>query len=71
MAKKKAPKTCYFTDNQVRPDYKDYQTLKAFMSPQAKIVAKRRTGTRSSHQRELTQAIKRARFLAIVPFVTR
>jgi len=42
-----------------------------FMSPQAKIVSKKRTGTKTSHQRDLANAIKRARFLAIVPYITR
>lgn len=70
--KKKAPKVCYFTTNNVtKIDYKDAVTLKMFMSPQAKIVAKRRTGTKTSHQRDLANAIKRARFLSIVPYITR
>ena len=70
--KKKAPKVCFFSENQVEKiDYKDAVTLKMFMSPQAKIVARRRTGTRTSYQRDLANAIKRARFLAIVPYVTR
>ncbi len=70
--KKKTPKVCYFSSNGVEKiDYKDAVTIKSFMSPQAKIVARRRTGTKTSYQRDLANAIKRARFLAIVPYVTR
>ncbi len=70
--KKKAPKVCYFSSNHIEKiDYKDAVTIKSFMSPQAKIVARRRTGTKTSYQRDLANAIKRARFLAIVPYVTR
>ena len=69
--KKKAPKICYFSSNDVAIDYKDVITLKMFITPQAKIVPSRRTGTKSNHQRNLSKAIKRARFLSIIPYVTR
>ena len=69
--KKKTPKVCYFSTQNVEIDYKDADTLKMFLSPQAKIVARRRTGTKTRHQRDLANAVKRARFLAIVPYVTR
>lgn len=65
-------KVCYFTTNNIHEiDYKDVDTLKMFISPQAKIVSTRRTGTKAHHQRNLTNAIKRARFLSIIPYVTR
>jgi small subunit ribosomal protein S18 len=69
--KKKVPKVCYFSTNNVAIDYKDAITLKMFLTPQAKIVASRRTGTRANHQRNLSKAMKRARFLSIIPYVTR
>jgi small subunit ribosomal protein S18 len=69
--KKKAPKVCYFSTNNVAIDYKDAITLKMFITPQAKIVPSRRTGTRANHQRNLSKAMKRARFLSIIPYVTR
>ncbi|OGZ30057.1 MAG: 30S ribosomal protein S18 [Candidatus Niyogibacteria bacterium RIFCSPLOWO2_01_FULL_45_48] len=68
MAKKEQ---CYFcTSNMRSVDYKDTEVLKRFMSPQSKIMARRKTSTCSTHQRKLSRAIKRARQMALVPFVT-
>ena len=65
-------KQCYFcTTNRVRLDYKDGELLRRFMSAQAKIYPPRKTGTCAHHQRALARAIKRARFLALVPYTTR
>ena len=50
-------------------DYKDVARLHRFMSERAKILPRRVTGTCARHQRELTVAIKRARQIALVPFV--
>ena len=50
-------------------DYKDVDTLRGYMTERYKIIAARMTGTCSKHQRELTTAIKRARNLALFPFV--
>ncbi len=52
-------------------DYKDVDLLKRFVSAQAKIIDPKHTGVCASHQRKLSQAIKRARFLGLVPFVRR
>jgi len=49
-------------------DYKDLELLKKFISGLAKIRAKKRTGVCASHQRKLARAIKRARFLGLLPF---
>ncbi len=51
-------------------DYKDADTLKRFLSPQSKIMARRKTAVCAKHQRKLARAIKRARILGTVPFVT-
>ncbi|MFH1509118.1 MAG: 30S ribosomal protein S18 [bacterium] len=51
-------------------DYKDVELLKRFMSPFARIVSRRRTGLCAKHQRQVTCAIKRARFLALLPFIS-
>jgi small subunit ribosomal protein S18 len=68
----KTNKHCYFcATNAVIVDYKDTQMLKKFITPQAKINRKKKTGTCSLHQRKLSQAIKRARFLGIMPYVSR
>ena len=49
-------------------DYKDLETLKAFISETGKIVPARITGTNAFYQRQLATAIKRARFLALLPY---
>lgn len=50
-------------------DYKDIDTLKHFLSPHGKIQPRRRTGLSMTGQRNLATAIKRARFMALLPFV--
>jgi small subunit ribosomal protein S18 len=49
-------------------DYKDVNTLRRFISEQGQIDSRRRTGTCARHQRRLTLAVKRARFLALLPY---
>ena len=61
-------KFCRFTAEGVEEiDYKDLATLKQYISETGKIVPSRITGTRASYQRQLATAIKRARFLALLP----
>lgn len=63
-------KTCYFCSNKISfLDYKDNQTLRRFMSPHAKILSHHKTGTCPKHQRMVTIALKRARHMALLPFV--
>lgn len=63
-------KVCAFClDGIKRIDYKDFGRLRRFLSPQAKIESRRTTGTCAKHQRQLARAIKRARHLALLPFV--
>ncbi|MGD8698734.1 MAG: 30S ribosomal protein S18 [Gemmatimonadales bacterium] len=50
-------------------DYKDEQLLSRFVTDRGKIVPSRITGTCASHQRQLTRAIKRSRYLALLPYV--
>ena len=65
-------KQCYFcTTNRDVIDYKEAEMLRKFMSSQAKIYPPRKTGTCAHHQRQLARAIKRARFLALVPYTMR
>ncbi len=62
-------KFCRFTAEGVTEiDYKDLDTLKANISETGKIVPSRITGTKAKYQRQLATAIKRARFLALVPY---
>ena len=49
-------------------DYKDLDTLKAYITETGKIVPSRITGTKSKYQRQLATAVKRARFLALLPY---
>ena len=63
-------KVCHFCANKITTvDYKDTQTVRRFMSPYAKILAHNRTGTCPKHQRMVTIALKRARHMALLPFV--
>ena len=51
-------------------DYKDEKTLQRFVSERGKILPRRISGTCAAHQRELQQAIKRGRAIALIPFTT-
>lgn len=68
MRRKK--KRCPFTQAGIEQiDYKDIETLKRFITDRGKILPRRITGVSASHQRMLTNAIKRARHMALLPFV--
>lgn len=64
MMRKKPDVNQYF-------DYKDFKTLQRFISQYGQIESRRRTGLNAKQQRQLTTAIKRARHLALLPFVVR
>jgi small subunit ribosomal protein S18 len=67
----KTKKVCRFTENNVKYiDYKDVKLLQRYVTEQGKIIPKRITGTCSKYQRELAIAIKRARHMALLPFVS-
>ena len=68
LKKKRACRFCEAKD--VYIDYKDEKRLHRFVSEQGKIIPKRITGTCAKHQRELAVALKRARHLALLPFVS-
>jgi small subunit ribosomal protein S18 len=61
-------KVCFFSAEKKTPDYKDVPVLRRFISDWGKIESRRKTGTRAPHQRKLTVAIKRARYLALLPY---
>ena len=62
----------YFSANNIKHiDYKDVTILKKFLNPNGKIMSHKRTGVTSKNQRELAQAVKRARFLGLLPFVAK
>ncbi|AOF83098.1 MAG: 30S ribosomal protein S18 [Methyloversatilis sp.] len=65
----KRRKFCRFSAEKIEEiDYKDVEILKDFISENGKIMPARLTGTRAGYQRQLSTAIKRARFLALMPF---
>jgi small subunit ribosomal protein S18 len=63
-------KVCAFcADKTAEIDYKDVARLRRFLSERAKILPRRITGNCAKHQRELTIAVKRARHIALIPYV--
>jgi len=63
---------CYFCQNEIKHiDYKDVDTLKMFITERGTIRSSRGTGTCPKHQRALAKAIKRARFMGLLPFLAR
>ncbi len=67
---KKRKRHCRFCENTVTwIDYRDERLLRRFVTERGKIIPRRITGTCAMHQRMLTTAIKRARHIAILPFV--
>lgn len=60
-------KECEFTALGIQPDYKDVKRLQKYITPQGKILPRRRTGVTAKMQRRLAIAIKRARHLALLP----
>ncbi|WP_281646359.1 30S ribosomal protein S18 [Parendozoicomonas sp. Alg238-R29] len=65
-------KFCRFTAEGVQEiDYKDLNTLKAYITETGKIVPSRITGTKARYQRQLATAIKRARYVALLPYTDR
>ena len=66
----KRRRSCRFCDNkEIYIDYKDEKKLQRFITEEGKIIPKRVTGTCAKHQRQLVAAIKRARHLALLPYV--
>ncbi len=62
----------YFSANNIKYiDYKDVEILKKFLNPNGKIISHRRTGVASKNQRALATAVKRARFMGLLPFIVK
>jgi len=67
----KTKKVCRFTQNNIKYiDYKNVKLLQKFVTEQGKIIPKRITGTIARYQRQLALAIKRARHMALLPYVS-
>ncbi len=72
LKKRESRNKCRFTRARVDYiDYKDVQTLQKMVSQQGKIYGRKRTGTQAHFQRKLKVAVKRARFLALLPYMGR
>ena len=62
---------CYFKQNGIKHiDYKDTELLKKFINPHARILGKKRTGVSAEYQKKLATAIKRARFMGLLPYIS-
>jgi len=62
----------YFSVNNMKYiDYKDVEILKKFLNPNGKIMGHKHTGVTAKNQRQLSSAIKNARFLGLLPFVAK
>jgi|TARA_B100001964_G_scaffold239033_1_gene305622 small subunit ribosomal protein S18 len=59
---------CFFTQQEIIPDYKDTNIIGKFISPNKQLISARKTGTSAKNQRLLSTAIKRARFIGLLPY---
>ncbi len=66
----KKEKTCEFCTNQTDIDYKDVETLKRCLTAYKTITPRRRTGTCMWHQRKVSAAVKQARVMGLLPFIS-
>ncbi|MBD3367899.1 MAG: 30S ribosomal protein S18 [Candidatus Eisenbacteria bacterium] len=69
MPRRTRGKICRFCQDKIeRIDYKDEKRLMRFITEQGKIIPRRVTGTCARHQRQLAHAVKRARYIALLPY---
>ena len=68
---RQAHRVCFFCKEEMSPSLGDIATIERFLSDRGKIVGSVRSGICAKHQRNLTREVKRARFLALLPFVQR
>lgn len=65
-------KQCFFSQNNIKyVDYKDLDLIKKFLNPHARIMGRKKTSVGSCSQRQLAEAVKRARFMGLLPYLTR
>ncbi len=63
-------KKCYFTEHNIKHiDYKDTDVLGKFLNKYGRIAGRKRSGVAAKHQRNLSLAIKRARYMALIPYI--
>ncbi|MDQ5971126.1 MAG: small subunit ribosomal protein [Patescibacteria group bacterium] len=62
----------YFSSNNIKYiDYKDIELLKKFIAPNARMMGRKKTNTTSKNQRKVAEAIKRSRFMGLLPFIAK
>jgi len=62
----------YFSSNNIKYiDYKDIELLRRFLAPNARMLPRRRTGVSTKNQRKLSLAVKRARFMGLLPYIAK
>lgn len=65
-------KHCYFLQNNIKHiDYKDIEILKKFLNPHGRIINRKKTGVSAKSQRQLSLAVKRARYIGLLPYIAR
>lgn len=64
-------KNCQFCAGKTEPDYKDTSIVTKYITERGKLLGRARTGVCATHQRAITAAVKRARLVALLPFVVR
>ncbi|MDP3962436.1 MAG: 30S ribosomal protein S18 [bacterium] len=65
-------KQCYFSQNNIKNiDYKDTEILKKFLNPHGRMISRKKSGVSARSQRQLAVAVKRARFIGLLPYVAR
>ena len=64
-------KECFFCKEKKEPDFLENEILSKFVSERGRILARERTGLCAKHQRKFMKEVKRARFLALLPFIVR
>lgn len=63
-------KQCFFSQNNINHiDYKDTDILKKFLNPHARMISRKKTSVTAKNQRKLATAVKRARFMGLLPYV--
>ncbi len=71
MMRDRRRKVCRFTQDKIEiVDYKDVERLRRYVTDRGKLVPRRITGTSAYHQRGLTVAVKRARYMALLPYTS-
>jgi len=70
FTKRRSKKVCWFEQNRIAPDYKDIKIIGKFVTERGKIVPRRLSGVSAKNQRLLAAAVKHARHLGLLAFVT-